>query len=173
MNLINKTYMYVLQLYAQDQNIPCTNARGTTCIIKNPMGPNNPNYKNGRATSVVAGINALDSRTSAVLILNVDQPRTTALLNATIDNHFEGPGLITIPTYRGQRGHPSIFDASLITELSQILDVNMGLKEVIHRKPSRIHEFHSSSPITILDINRPEEYKDGLDLFKNSEPSNL
>ncbi|MFQ5875490.1 MAG: NTP transferase domain-containing protein [Dehalococcoidia bacterium] len=119
----------------------------------------NAAYKEGRAGSVVVGASALSPQTSAVLVLGVDQPRPTEVLDLVIQAHLDGPGLITIPTYEGRRGHPVVFDGSLIGEIKDVSEANQGLRQVVRRDPERVHELSVSYPVVLLDINTPEDYQ--------------
>ena len=42
-----------------------------------------------------------------------------------------------------------------------------GLREVVGRDPGRVHEAEVSSPVIHLDLNTPEDYQRGLEMFKN------
>ena len=127
----------------------------------------NPKFEQGRATSVVAGAGALDEGTSAVLILGVDQPRPTEIIDQVVQAHLQGPSLITMPTFEGHRGHPTIFDGSLIDELRSISESKEGLRQVVRKDPERVTEVPVSSPLVLLDLNTPQDYQRGLALFKN------
>ena len=129
----------------------------------------NPAYREGRASSVVAGVSALDSRTSAVLVLGVDQPRPTEILDLVIQAHLESPGLITIPTYEGRRGHPVVFDGGLIGEIKDVSEEKQGLRQVVRRDPGRVHEAPVSFPLVLLDINTPDDYERGLEVFRENQ----
>ena len=63
----------------------------------------NPHYRQGRATSIKAGLATLNpSMAEAVLVLNVDQPRTETSLQHTLEAHRQHSPLITIPTYKNR-----------------------------------------------------------------------
>ncbi len=126
----------------------------------------NPDYKRGRSGSVVAGVKALDSETSAVVILGVDQPRPSDILDQVIQAHLDGGKTITIPTYQGERGHPAVFDASLIKELKGLTEDTQGLRQVVYKDTDRVQEVPVFSSVALLDLNRPEDYQRGLDMFK-------
>lgn len=126
----------------------------------------NPLYGTGRSSSVVTGASAVDPETEAVLVYGVDQPRPAALIDEVIQAYAASPGPITIPTFQGRRGHPVLFSASIIDEIREISEENQGLKEVVHRDPTRVKEVAVSSPMTVLDLNTPEDYKQGLEMVK-------
>ena len=91
----------------------------------------NREYKRGRASSVVAGVKTVPEDAKAVLILNVDQPRPSWLIDEVVDGHLQGQAKITIPVHGGRRGHPTVFDGSLRDEILGITEEGLGLKEVV------------------------------------------
>lgn len=119
----------------------------------------NADYRQGRAGSVRAGVGALTPDTEAVVILAVDQPRPADLIDRLIAAHRRGGGLITVPAHQGRRGHPPVFDASLIPELAAVREESLGLRDVMRRHPDQVREVPVDSPLVLLDINSPEEYE--------------
>ncbi|MEK7814756.1 MAG: nucleotidyltransferase family protein, partial [Chloroflexota bacterium] len=100
---------------------------GVTCVV-------NPDYMEGKTTSIKAGLNALGhEEPAALLILNVDQPRTAGAIRRLLQQHRQGRSLITIPTYRGKGGHPLVLDPSLLDELRSISEETLGLMAVVRR----------------------------------------
>ena len=91
----------------------------------------NREYKRGRASSVVAGVKTVPEDAKAVLILNVDQPRPSWLIDEVVEGHLQGTAKITIPVHGGRRGHPTVFDGSLREEMLGITEEGLGLKEVV------------------------------------------
>ena len=80
-----------------------------------------PDYRQGNTTSIKAGLNALDpGRPSAILILNVDQPRSAETIGSLLLQHRQGGRSITIPRYRGMGGHPLVLDSALLEDLKSI-----------------------------------------------------
>ena len=78
----------------------------------------NPHYQTGKTSSIRAGVAALGPAADAVLILGVDQPRPTWLLNRLITAHQQELASITTPSFRGRRsGHPPIIARELFPEL--------------------------------------------------------
>ncbi len=129
--------------------------------IRNPdaLLVTNADYREGRAGSVRAGVRALAPDTEAVLILAVDQPRPAHLIDRLVTAHRQGGGLITVPSYQGRRGHPPIFDGSLIPELAAVREETLGLREVMRRHARQVQEVPFDSPLVLLDINSPEDYE--------------
>ena len=130
----------------------------------------NPDYRQGKTTSLRAGIRALEGvghgEHDALLILNVDQPRSPETVRRIIALHAEGRGgelrdrpyLITVPTYRGRGGHPVVLSASLIPEMAEISEETLGLKAVVKRHAADTRRVEVDSPEVLLDLNTPQEY---------------
>ena len=142
----------------------------------------NADYRQGKATSVRAGVRALMSGQQgprggtyddAILVLNVDQPRSSCTIRRIIELHSprgtkvppERACLITIPTYRGKGGHPIILSSALIPELIDISEDTLGLKAVVRRHEEETRRVEMDSPEVLLDLNTPEEYDQALKTF--------
>ncbi len=119
----------------------------------------NADYRQGRASSVRAGVGALAPNAEAVVVLAVDQPRPAELIDRLVAAHRRGGGLITLPFYQGRRGHPPAFDASLIPELASVREETLGLRDVMRRHAGQTQEVPFDSPLVLLDINSPEDYE--------------
>ncbi|MEE9248640.1 MAG: hypothetical protein V3U79_08095 [Dehalococcoidia bacterium] len=63
----------------------------------------------------------------------------------------------------------NVFDGGLIEELRAISEEAQGLREVVDRDPGRVQKVEVSSPVIHLDLNTPEDYKRGLEMFKKAE----
>src|SRR2546425_10117720 len=74
-------------------------------------------YKRGRASSLRAGARAVADDTRTILVLDVDQPRPRRVIQRLIENHVRASNLITVPTFEGKRGHPTVVDGWLLPEL--------------------------------------------------------
>ena len=146
---------------------------GVRCVL-------NPDYLKGKTTSVKAGLRALVEASSdslgrpheqAVLILNVDQPRSADTIRRVIDLHRKGRDsrghryAITVPTYRGKGGHPAIFSTALWSELMAISEDTMGLKAVVRRREKNTQRVEMDSPEMLLDLNDPQDYRRALEMF--------
>ena len=60
----------------------------------------NREYERGRASSVVAGVGAVPTEAKGILILNVDQPRPSWVIDEVVEGHVNGNSKITIPRTR-------------------------------------------------------------------------
>ena len=123
----------------------------------------NRDYWQGRASSVVAGAREAAINSKALLLLNVDQPRPSWLIDEVVDVHLRGGAKITIPVHKGRRGHPTVFDGSLRDEMLAITEEGLGLKQVVRQDGGRVGSVEVSSSLIYLDMNTPEEYERALD----------
>jgi molybdenum cofactor cytidylyltransferase len=138
-------------------------ALGGLCVI-------NQRYREGRATSVVAGAEALPDDTAAIVVLSVDEPRPSYVLRRLIDEHAAQGALITIPTHDGVRGHPPVFDGSLLAELRSVDESTEGLRAIYNRHEAEIFEVEFDSPVVLTGMNTPEEYERAKVYFEKVVP---
>jgi len=132
----------------------------------------NPDYIQGRTTSVKAGVRALRrlQRThsdaaamAAILVLGVDQPRSRETIRSVMDLHGDGAWLITVPTYQGRGGHPVIFSSSIMDEMMEVSEDTLGLKGLVRRHEAQTQWVEAGSPELLLDLNTPDDYRRALD----------
>ncbi|MDH5695074.1 MAG: molybdenum cofactor cytidylyltransferase [Dehalococcoidia bacterium] len=118
----------------------------------------NPIYHQGMGTSIVAGLNLVDSRAQAVMLALGDQPfvdsQTINRLIEEFDNHDKG---IAIPVYQGRRGHPIIFSIKYKAQLSG-LKGDIGGRDIIKEHPEDIHEVAVSCEGIQIDIDTISNY---------------
>ena len=134
-----------------DEVAPHVQRAGAQCVV-------NQRYREGRTSSIKAGLDAVPPDTEHVLMIGVDQPRTPQIVSRVIAAHVSAGGLLTSPRYRGRGGHPLMFSVRLLPELKLISEENHGLREVFERHRSEITEVHFDDPMVRLDLNTPEAY---------------
>ena len=117
-------------------------------------------YAEGRASSLRVGAAALPDDTTAVLVINVDQPRPHDVIARLVDVHRHSGSLITIPTYQEKRGHPPVLDGSLLPELREANEATQGLRAVIARHEADVSELAFETASVLLDLNQPQEYQE-------------
>lgn len=128
-------------------------------------GTVNPDYAQGKTTSIKAGLSALaPDEPAAILILNVDQPRSPETIGELLRRHREAEALITIPTYRGKGGHPIIMDSALLEDLRSISEETLGIKAVVRAYQERAQRTEMAAAEVLWDLNTPEQYQQALGL---------
>ena len=126
----------------------------------------NEDYAQGKTTSIKAGLWALGPSAdpnAAILMLNVDQPRSAGTIRETLDAHRSGNDtLITIPTYQGKGGHPIIVSRSLYGELIAIDEKTQGMRAVTERHRDGTQRVELDAAELLWDVNTPEQYQAAL-----------
>ena len=141
--------------HGADEVRPLVRAIGGLCVT-------NELYREGRASSVRVGAAALSEETETVLILNVDQPRPAQIMRRLLDRHRTSDCLITVPTHKGRRGHPTIFDGSLLPAIREVSEETNGLRDVVIRNERRLAEIEFDSKVVLLDLNSRDQYEEAL-----------
>lgn len=122
----------------------------------------NPEYREGKTTSIKAGLSALRTRPAVVIPLAVDQPRPRGVLQRLVDEHVRNGNLISVPLHKGRHGHPPVFAGSLIPDLLEITEVGQGIRAVINRHQDALREVAIDDPIVLTNINTTEDYQRAL-----------
>ena len=124
----------------------------------------NPDYLQGKTTSIKAGLRALGHHLpETLLLLNVDQPRSADTVAELLRHHRSGLALITIPTHGGKGGHPVAFDGALLNELERINEETQGIREVVRRHQDDTRRVAMDTPEVLWDLNTPEQYRAALE----------
>jgi len=119
----------------------------------------NPNFHLGMATSIKCGVQAAMKDSRAFLICLVDQPHVGAdVITTIIEAHKRMAPKIVVPTKDGRNGHPILLDGSLRDEILQ-MDLNEGLREVVHLHTESVIKVEVSSRTVLEDCDRPEDYE--------------
>ena len=122
----------------------------------------NPRYREGRTTSIVAGLRALPLDVGAVLIVSVDQPRSHALLTSLRGAWLAKRPSIAAPSLDGRAGHPPLFTAGLMPELLAVSEEFEGLREVVARHREERLLVPTNDPLTLTNLNTREDYEAAL-----------
>ncbi len=118
----------------------------------------NPDYEQGRMSSVRAGLVALSERMDAVVVALSDQPLLgaadiTALISAY---KRRGEGAVVIPYVGARPGNPIVFEAALREEILAG-DIRFGCRQWIARHPERIARFETDNVHYLVDLDTPED----------------
>ncbi len=120
----------------------------------------NPDFEDGMASSIRAGMKALAPDTDAVIILLGDMPMiTTADIRRMIDTYRDNPnGLIVAATADGKRGNPVLWDKRFFHDLSSLRG-DIGARHIIAENPGFVAEVEVG-PSARLDLDTPEALKE-------------
>lgn len=122
----------------------------------------NPDYLQGKTTSVRAGVNAVPEDADAIVLLAVDQPRPAWVVGRVLESHIASGAPITSPRCEGHGGHPLIFAGSLRDELAAVTEEKHGIREVFQRHQENMNSVLFENEIVRLDLNTPEAYESAL-----------
>lgn len=119
----------------------------------------NPDYAQGRASSVRAAAGAIPPTPEWVLVLGVDQPRPATVIRQIIVAAKASPGSIVMPVYRKRFGHPTAFSGRLLGEMRAVDDATLGLRAVVRRHETEMELAEIDAAVVRLDLNTPEDYR--------------
>jgi CTP:molybdopterin cytidylyltransferase MocA len=125
----------------------------------------NDAYKDGRATSLRCGAEALSNDAEAVLILNVDQPRPAWVCRLVLERWRETQAAIVTPRFAGRSGHPVLVDGALVPELRAVDEATLGLRAVTQRHAAQAVEVSIDNAAPNVDLNTPTDYEAALAAF--------
>lgn len=119
----------------------------------------NPDWEQGQLSSIQVGIRSLPEETEGMVLCPVDHPLVSANLISSLIHQFDcGGKLIVVPAFRGQRGHPVIFRASLYGELLAA-PPDVGARHVVWAHQQDIEEVPTEEEGVVLNLNDPEALK--------------
>jgi len=119
----------------------------------------NPDYEQGMSTSIVAGLNLVDSKAQAIMLALGDQPLVNSqTINILIEEFYNYEKGIAIPTYQGRRGHPILFAIAYKEKLLE-LKGDIGGRQIVKDHPDDILEVAVDSDSIITDIDTISDYQ--------------
>ena len=93
-------------------------------------------------------------------MLDVDQPRPRRVIQRLIENHVRASNLITVPTFEGKRGHPTVVDGWLLPELRRVRERTEGLRGFLEQHEADVVELPFDSEVVLVGMNTPQEYEE-------------
>jgi molybdenum cofactor cytidylyltransferase len=123
----------------------------------------NPDWPQGQLSSIQAAIRSLpQDATAGLMLCPVDHPIVSAELVGQLIAEFDSTGKpIVLPTYRGRRGHPVIFRASLYNELLAA-SPEVGARQVVWAHQANVVEVPTEEKGVVLNLNDPETLKHAI-----------
>jgi molybdenum cofactor cytidylyltransferase len=119
----------------------------------------NPAYEQGMASSLRAGLSALDPRIDAALIVLADQPFVRPeTLDQLGRKHRQTQAQIVIPSYEGRRGNPVLLDRSVFAEV-MALEGDIGCRAIFGSHTERTVKLEVEDEGILLDIDNQGDYE--------------
>jgi molybdenum cofactor cytidylyltransferase len=107
----------------------------------------------GMSSSLRVGLRSLDPRSGGVLVGLGDKPALHAsTIDALILARTESHASIVVPTFRGVRGNPVLFDSALFPRLLRLRG-DQGAKAFLQRNAAMVLEVAVDDPGVTLDVN--------------------
>jgi molybdenum cofactor cytidylyltransferase len=117
----------------------------------------NDRWSEGLSGSLAAGVRALDPRAAVVVVALGDQPTIDpTVIDALVEVAQRERAAITLPAYRGTRGHPVVFARELFPELLAVTG-DRGARDVVALAPERVRE-------VAIDADAPRDVDTADDL---------
>jgi molybdenum cofactor cytidylyltransferase len=108
------------------------------------------------AGSVRLGLREAEPASTGVLICLADHPLVSpATIRKIINAHSGSPEVIVIPVYKGRRGHPTLFPATVIQDIFS----GKTLREVITAHAGSVRTIDVGDEGVVLDLDTPEDYE--------------
>lgn len=117
----------------------------------------NPDYADGLAGSLAAGIAAVPETAPGALVLLGDMPLVeTATIERLLAGFAPEEGrLVVVPVVQGRRGNPVLWSRRFFPALAA-LEGDMGARHLIASNAEAVFEVEVSGPGTLLDVDTPE-----------------
>jgi molybdenum cofactor cytidylyltransferase len=116
----------------------------------------NAAFGEGCSSSIVAGLEHVDARCEALVLMLGDQPGVgVANVEALLDGRGDAP--MAACAYRDGRGHPLVFARSMFGELAE-LHGDKAVWRLMDRRADEVTEVAVEGP-TPLDVDTWEDYR--------------
>lgn len=126
----------------------------------------NPRYEQGQGTSLALGVQSMDEKASAFLVLMSDQPLITpSLINLAIEEFQKNNYMALRPTYHGLPGHPVVFSCSLRVEL-EVLKGDEGARQILKKLGDQVHYLPMQDKAVVFDVDTPEDFEQLKNQYK-------
>ncbi len=121
----------------------------------------NPDFAQGLATSLKAGLRAVPSDADGVLVVLGDMPRVTSEHLDRLSAAFAASGgsAVIVPTHEGRRGNPVLWPRALFAGMLA-LDGDAGARRLLASHADRVREVDLATDAIFLDVDTPEALAD-------------
>jgi len=125
----------------------------------------NPKFAEGMSGSLKLGLRNVGEADAAFVALG-DQPFVRPeTVDRMVAAYEKTRACIVIPTYRGTRGNPVLFDRSIFPQIEGIRG-DVGAKSVVRRNASEVLEVDVRDIGVLADIDTPSDLADAVGVRK-------
>jgi len=119
----------------------------------------NKHWKTGQLSSLRIAIKNTPEDTTGILFTLVDHPLVkNATYRLLVEKHQKHSDRIIIPTYRGRKGHPTVFPRRLFPTLLGE-ELPGGARDLIYREAKNVIFVPVEDEGTVIDIDTEEDYQ--------------
>ena len=116
----------------------------------------NEDWEKGQLSSIQAALKSLPAGTDGILLCLIDHPLVSRELVSNLTERFYSSGkAIVLPVYKGRRGHPVIFGATLYEELLAA-PLETGARAVVWAHSDEVSEMDTIEEGCVLNLNDPD-----------------
>jgi len=120
----------------------------------------NPDWQEGQAASVRAGIQGLPMETGGALFMLVDQPQVpTSLLKSLVELHAERLTPLTAPLCQGRRANPVLFDRTTFPDLLTLRGDTGGRQLFASPRQYEVSWLPWEDESLLWDMDTEEDYR--------------
>lgn len=117
----------------------------------------NPRWPTGMASSLAAGLGALDGRAAAVVIALVDQPAISAEAVRRLVDAWERGAVAAAATYGGARRNPVLLDASVWADVRRSATGDEGARPWLRAHPELVTAVDCDGAGDAVDVDTPAD----------------
>jgi molybdenum cofactor cytidylyltransferase len=117
----------------------------------------NPRFSDGMSSSLRFGLDRLGTEVEAAIVALGDQPfvRSTTI-DGIVAAYGKTGAKIVVPTYRGTRGNPVLFDRSVFPLIGRIRG-DVGARSVVEQNAADVLELEVPDEGILVDIDTPSD----------------
>ena len=113
-------------------------------------------HAEGMGATLRTGVASLPADTAGAFVFLGDMPRIPADVLAALAAALTADTPAAAPTFKGQRGHPVLFAASLFPELG-LAAGDEGARSVLRGLGARLSLVPTDDPGVLFDVDRPDD----------------
>ena len=119
----------------------------------------NPRYRDGRLSSVAAGLGAVPASCGAAMFLRGDQPWVTSeLIGSLLDTYRERGASVAFPVHRGRKGSPTVFGRCHFHRLLALTG-DHGTLDLAEELWDGAAKLEVDDPRCLMGIDTPEDLR--------------
>lgn len=117
----------------------------------------NRRFAEGMSSSLRLGLRHVGKEAKAIIVVLGDQPFVLPLtLNKLVAAYENSRARIVVPTYKGARGNPVLFDKRVFPQIAAIRG-DTGAKSVVRKNVADVLEVEVSDSGVLVDVDTPSD----------------